>query len=495
MASHFENAGDYAQYVDQYMVDQSSKLQAYKIYLDESFLAAVEQARQELRESMQQDFEMAVSQEGHRIELRKQQETTAWEKRTRQQFANDFKVQIALNSDNLEAEIRTQYDEKFAGKDELLRQQELKVSELESALATSQSTNKDLISRMKEQEEVCSKKILTAQTSIQELERAQAASNASLTSANHQIGQFKCQVQACQKDIQARDSQIERHRQELATEAAALSTAGSKYDSISQSLNSVTKERDQAQGRLAGLEEDAGKLRVQNGELQSQLSDLERRSQANENDWAEARKYVGGLEEERESLRKERNSLQSRVQELTVLSPGTGTDQPEQQQQAGIGPSKLASDQESATEQSEDEESDLGHTAAHGRRARRPASALADSKRNRIGKKKAAKATKVVNAKAVKAKDMEVMEEFEEGDFIYSKKTVEAPPEWHPGHPSFDWNKVNVDHEDFNPQAFRYATEVQFQLQQENNQKADDSVEATKTANESLVDRINTLNW
>lgn len=515
MASRFENGEEHAQFVDQHLVNQTAKLQAYKLFLEQSYFEALEQARAEIHESMQHDFITAVSQEGNRIQFLKNQEAVAWESRTRQQFANDFEVEVALNKSSLEAELRAQYDEKLAGKDKLLRQQELKISELESALAGSQSTNKDINSRIKEQEETCSQKMLTAQKRIQELEGAHAASSASLNSANNQIGQFKGQVQACQNDIKARDSQIERHRQELATEAAAHSTTRSNYDSISQSLISVTNQRDQAQGHLAEAGKELGKLRAKNQglqtdleearskneELESQLSEFERRTQKSEDDWAEAKKYIQKVEEERDSLR-------SRVQELTALSPHMETDELEHGDQAGasgvagaaseqqvvVETSNVSSDEYSASEEGEHDNSDLDPPAPS-RRAKQPASAKTNAKSHRIGKKKPGKATKVVNAKAVKAKDVEVMEDLDGGDFIYSKETVEAPPEWHPYHPGFNWNLVKVGHEIFNPQALRYATEVQFQLQQENNKAADDAVEASKTANESLLDRISDLNW
>ena len=511
MAAHFENVEEYIQYVEQYLVDQTAKFHAYKSYLDESFCEAVKQAEDELRKSLQQDYDTAVLQESHRIEVLKRQEARAWEKRCLHQFTNDFKVQVALNKDSLEAELRTQYDGQLAGKDETVRQKDRELSELKSALASSRSANKDLTSRMKEQEERCAQKALTAQKRIRELEGAQEASSASLNGANSQIGQLQHQLQARQNEIQARDSQLERGRQELANESAAHSTTRSKYDSISQSLTLVTNQRDHAQGQLAGYEEEVGKLRARNQGLQADLEDaqskngelrseFERRSQKVENDWAEAQKYVEGLEKERDSLRGERNSLQSRVQELTVVSPEMETGGPgqsrqaeQQQQQATIGRSNVASDQKSATEQDEDEESDL-ETPARGRRARKPASAMTDSKSNRIGKKKASKATKVVNVKAVKAKDAEVMEEFEEGNFICGEETVKAPPEWHPFHPKFNRNIVDLNHEDFDPQAFRYVTKVQFELQQERNKADDDNVEATKTA-EAIVGLISNMNW
>ena len=501
MASQFNSIIDFAQFVEQHLVDQTAKSQAYKLFLEQCYFEALEQARAEIHESMQQDFVAAVSQAGNRIEFLKNQEAVAWESRTRQQFANDFKVQVALNKDSLEAELRAQYDEKLAGRDELLRQKELELSELRSALASSKSTNQDLTSRIKEQEESCAQKTLTAQKKIQELEGAQAASSASLNSANNQIGQLQHQVQARQNDIQARDSHIERRRQKLANEAAAHSATRSNYDSISQSLASVTNQRDQAQGQLGGLNEEVGKLRAKNGELESQLSEFERRAQKSEDDWAEAKKYIQKVEEERDSLR-------SRVQELTALSPHMEIDELEHGDQAGAsGVTRAASEQQVVVETSnvssdkcsasEEGKHDTSHLdpPAPSRRAKQPASAKTEAKSHRIGKKKPGKATKVVNVKAVKAKDVEVMEEFEEGDFIHSGETVESRPEWDPTHPNFNLNFVTVGHEDFDDRALRYATEVQFKLQQQQNKAADDGVEASKAANESLLDQINNLNW
>ena len=527
MAAHFESADEYIQYVEQYLIDQTAKLQGYKSYLDDGFCEAVKQAEDELRRSLQQEFDTAVLQESHRIEILKQQEARAWKRRCLNQLTNDFNVQVALNKDSLEAELRTQYDGQLAGKDELVRRKDVELSQvrsalarsestdelvrqkdrelsgLKSALASSRSTNKDLSSRIKEQEESCAQKATTAQKKIQELEEAQAASTISLNSANNQIGQLQNQVQACQNDIQA-------GRQELANEVAAHATTRSNNNSISQSLTLVTNQRDHAQGQWAGHEEVAGKLRARNQGLQTDLEDaqskngelrseLERRSQKTESDWAEAQKYVEGLEKERDSLREEKNSLQRRVQELTVVSPEMETEEPEQsgqaaqQQQASVGPTNLASDQKSPTEEDDDEESDLDRRARR-RRAREAAPAKTDAKSNRIGKKKAGKATKVVNVKAVKAKDSEIMEEFEEGNFIYGQETVKGPPEWHPFHPKFNRNIVDVKHEDFNPQALQYVTKVQFELQQEQNKAADANVEANKTA-ESIVDQISNMNW
>ncbi|MDI1493465.1 MAG: hypothetical protein OHK93_005255 [Ramalina farinacea] len=501
MASQFDSMIDFAQFVEQHLVDQTAKSQAHKLFLEQSYFEAIEQARAEIHESMQQDFVAAVSQEGNRIEFLKNQEAVASESRTRQQFANDFKVQVALNKDSLEADLRAQYDEKLAGRDELLRQKELELSELRSALASSKSTNKDLTSRIKEQEESCAQKTLKAQKKIQELEGAQAASSASLNSANNQIGQLQHQVQARQNDIQARDSQIERCRQELANETAAHSTPRSNYDSISQSLTSVTNQRDQAQRQFEGVNEEVGKLRAKNGELQSQLSEFERRTQKSEDDWAQAKRYIQKVEEERDSLR-------SRVQEFTALSPHMETDELEHGTKAGASgvaraaseqqvvtqTSNVSSDESAASEEGEHDNSVLDPPAPS-RRAKQPASAKSDVKSHRIGKKKPGKATKVVNVKAVKAKDGEVLEEFEEGAFMYSGETVESRPEWDPTHPNFNLNLVTTTHEDFDHRALQYAVGVQFKLQQQQNKAADDSVKASKAANESLLDQINNLNW
>lgn len=75
----------------------------------------------------------------------------------------------------------------------------------------------------------------------------------------------------------------------------------------------------QLQAKNQGLQKDLDDASSKNEELQSRLSEFERRSQKTENDWAKAKKYVKGLEEERDSLK-------SRVQELTIVSPEMETD-------------------------------------------------------------------------------------------------------------------------------------------------------------------------
>lgn len=105
--SRFESVEEHAQFVDQHMVDQSTRFRAHKNHLNESFFEAVEQARQELHTSMSTDLNLAVFRESQRIQAQKQQEATAWEKRTHQQFVNEFNRQVALNKKAIEAQLRT----------------------------------------------------------------------------------------------------------------------------------------------------------------------------------------------------------------------------------------------------------------------------------------------------------------------------------------------------------------------------------------------------
>lgn len=495
LASRFNSVDEYAQFVDQHMVNQTAQFRAYKAFLDEEFFGRVEEARQELHTSMRAEFASAVAQEGQRVQASKQQEATAWGNLIRQQFENDFNVQVALNKKSLEAELQQQLDQKLASKDGVLGQKDLEIAELKSALANSQSSNKDLTSRMKEQEQICSKHVLTAENKIRELEGAQAASTSSLNSAKYQIGQLDARVQANQRDIQARDSEVRRYRQEAGSAVAAQSAAQADRDSISLRLNLVTGQRDGAQQQLTEAEKNKGTLQAENRrlqtdldaagsknkDLQTQLSGFEGKSQKSEQDWAEARTYVQNLEKEKESLQRE-------VKALTAVSSKMEQETPSRQQ-VGVSGGDVAA------EEADQDDSDLGRPVRR-RCAKKPAAAKTDAKSNRIGKKKAAaKTTKVVNVEAVKARDLETMEEFAEGNFIFSNEEVKPRPEWHPAHPAFDQNVVTIGHKDFNPQALRYVTEVQFELQQERFQAEDDSVEQSKTTNESFVDQISNWKW